>query len=158
MIKYYIIQKCSSLKIYFFMFLTNFIFLVTHLKILPAAYLNTLKALTSLWSQRKRGPPLLVFENRKKCPDVGVHLWIKFPTQNVVLRLSRRKNFRMFPCGVLFSSVFGEMFIKVPYFQSSLPWKMLATHLHSDIILFAKRSISNVWQCPEHASVMITAQ
>ena len=149
------------------MFLTNFIFLVTHLKILPAAYLNTLKALTSLWSQRKRRPPLLVFENRKKWPDflilenvsnVGVHLWIKFPTQNVVLRLSRRKNFTMFPCGVLFSWVFGEMFIKVPYFQSSLPWRMLATHLHSDIILFAKRSISNVWQCPEHASVMITAQ
>ena len=35
------------------MFLANFIFVVSLLKIDPAAYLNTLKALTSLQSKRK---------------------------------------------------------------------------------------------------------
>ena len=49
----------------------------------------------------KASPAL--FENRKKCPDFGkkgpdcVHLWVKFSIQNVVLRVSRRKNLKMFP-------------------------------------------------------------
>ena len=46
LIKYYIIQK-SSLKITFLMFLANFIFVVSYLKIHPAVHLNTWKALTS---------------------------------------------------------------------------------------------------------------
>ena len=50
--KYYIIQKRFCLKIFFFMFFANFIF-VLHLKIHPAVHLNTSKALTSLWSKRK---------------------------------------------------------------------------------------------------------
>ena len=46
-----------------------------------------------------------LFENKKKCPDCGkrgtdcVHHWVKFSTQNVVLRVSRRKNVKMFSCG-----------------------------------------------------------
>ena len=45
-----------------------------------------------------------LFENRKKCPDFGKkgpdcdHLWVKFSIQNIVLRVSRRKNSKMFPC------------------------------------------------------------
>ena len=53
LIKYYIIQKSFCLKIHFFMFLANFIFFVSHLKIHPAAHLNTLKALMSLQLKRK---------------------------------------------------------------------------------------------------------
>ena len=60
--------------------------------------------------------------NRKKCresvkkgPDC-THLWVKFSIDNVVLivlRVSRRKNAKIFPCGVLFSYVLHEMFITV---------------------------------------------
>ena len=53
LIKYYIIQKRFSLKILLFMYLANFIFVVSHLKIHPAVHLNTSKALTSLWSKTK---------------------------------------------------------------------------------------------------------
>ena len=48
LIKYYIIQKRFSLKILLFMYLADFIFVVSHLKIHPAVHLNTSKALTSL--------------------------------------------------------------------------------------------------------------
>ena len=41
------------LKNPFFMFLTNLIFVVSHLKIQPAVNLNTSKALMSLQSKRK---------------------------------------------------------------------------------------------------------
>ena len=49
------------------------------------------------WGGRGR-PPLLFFENQKKCHDFGkkgldlVHLWVEFSIENVVLRVSRRKN------------------------------------------------------------------
>ena len=51
-IKYYIIVKSFCLNI-FFTFLTNFIFVVSHLKIHPPVCLNTSKALTSFKSKRK---------------------------------------------------------------------------------------------------------
>ena len=41
------IQKRFCLKTHFSMFLANLVFVVSHLKIQPAAHLNTLKALTS---------------------------------------------------------------------------------------------------------------
>ena len=41
------------LKNQFFMFLANFISVVSHLKIHPAVHLNTLKALVSLQLKRK---------------------------------------------------------------------------------------------------------
>ena len=59
---------------------------------------------------------LTLFENRKGCTDFGkkgpdcVHLWVKFPIQNLVLRVSRRKNSKMFPCGTSFF-VFDKMFM-----------------------------------------------
>ena len=64
-------------------------------------------------------PPLPFFENRKKCPDFGrkgpncVHPWVESSIQNVVLRVSRRKSSKMFPCGA-FSYVFDEKFIEMP--------------------------------------------
>ena len=53
LIKYYIKQKRSCLKILFSMFLPYFIFVISHSKIHPAVHLNTSKALTSLQSKRK---------------------------------------------------------------------------------------------------------
>ena len=65
-------------------------------------------------------PPLPLFINRKKCPDFRkkrhsdcVRLWIKFSIQYVVLRVTTRKNSKIFPCRT-FSPVFNEMFIEVP--------------------------------------------
>ena len=91
---------------------------------------------------RKTYPAL--FENRKKCPNFGkkgpncVHLSVKFSIQNVVLRVSRRKNSKIFPWGSLFSCAFDEMFIKVPYFHHLSPpsccKKFLAAHLYSGIM------------------------
>ena len=45
--------KMFYLKIIFLMFFANFIFVVSHLKILPAVHLNTLKAMISLQSKKK---------------------------------------------------------------------------------------------------------
>ena len=48
--------------------------------------------------------PLPFFENKKKCRDFRkkgpdcVHPYVKFTIQNVVLRVSKRKNFNIFPC------------------------------------------------------------
>ena len=71
--------------------------------------------------------PLHFYENWKKCPGFGkkdldsLHFWIKFPIQNVVLRVFRRKNPKMFSCRAFFPSVFNEMFIKVPQFHMTSP-------------------------------------
>ena len=79
-----------------------------------------------------------------------VHLWVRFSIQNVVLRVSGRKNSKIFPCGVSFSCVFDEIFTKFHQFHKPpfppCPEKFLVPHLHSGIILFAKRSILNIWQ------------
>ena len=69
--------------------------------------------------------PLPFFDNRKNCHDFGkngpdcTHLCVKFSIQNVVLRVSRTKNTKIFPC--FFSYVFDEMFIKVPKFHENSP-------------------------------------
>ena len=68
--------------------------------------------LTGVQLGRKGEVSPALFENRKKCPDC-VHHWVKFSTQNVVLRVSRRKNVKMFSCGDSFVFCFDEMFIKV---------------------------------------------
>ena len=118
-------------------------------------------------SRRERGGLPALFWKPKKCPDFGkegpdcTHLWVRFSIQNVVLRVSRRKHSKIFSCRASFSCVFDEMFIEVPYFHkvpSSCPESRLVAHLHSSIILFAKRSILSVWQCTEYVTVSITAQ
>ena len=49
-----------------------------------------------------------LFENQKRCSDFGnksldcFNLWIRFSIQNVVLRVSRKKNPKCFPGGSLF--------------------------------------------------------
>ena len=85
----------------------------------------------------------------EKVPDF-VHLWVNFSIQNVVWRVSTRKNFKMLPCGASFSWVFDEnVSTKLP-----CPEKFLVARLQSGIILFAKRSILNVWQCSVSITVL----
>ena len=123
--------------------------------------------LTDIQLGEGRRPPLLFFEIWKKCPDFGkkgpdcVNLWVKFSIQNIVLRVSARKNSKMFPSGAFFH----EMCFWWNAYQSALvPWnlpcreKCLVVHLHSVIILFVKYSIVNVWQASRYFSVSITAQ
>ena len=65
--------------------------------------------------------PLPFFENQNKCSNFGkkgsdcVHPWVKSSTQNVVLRVSRRKNSQSFSLRSLFFlyRIFDEMFIEV---------------------------------------------
>ena len=58
---------------------------------------------------------------RKKDPDC-VHPYVKFTIQNVVLRVSKTKNFKIFPCGAFFSESFEEMFIGVHQFHETSPF------------------------------------
>ena len=73
-----------------------------------------------------------------KGPDC-VHLWVKFSIQNMALRVFRRKIPIFFPAVSLFLVLL-----------TNVPERFLAAHLHSGIILFAKRSILNIWQCSEY--------
>ena len=58
------------------------------------------------------------FENQKKYPDLGkkgpdfVHLLVKFFVQNVILRVTTRKNSKMFHCGAFFSCVLTNCLLK----------------------------------------------
>ena len=71
--------------------------------------------------------------------------------QNVVLRVSRRKNSKLFPCGIFFLG-----FLQNFYWRVLVPWnlacpeKFLVGHLQLGCIIFAKGSILFVWQCSEY--------
>ena len=66
------------------------------------------------------GLPCSFLKIEKKSPDFGkedtncVHSCIESSIQNVVLRVSTVKSFKIFPCGAFFSWAFDEKFIKVP--------------------------------------------
>ena len=64
--------------------------------------------------------------------------WVK----NVVLRVTRRKKFKMFPYAVSFSCAFDEKFIEVPWFLVLLFF-----------FFFAKRWVLYFWQCSEYFSL-----
>ena len=72
---------------------------------------------------RRRGrSPLFFFENQnkyldfsKKDPDC-VHPQVKFTIQNVVFRVSRRKNFEIFPAGLFFLEFLTKCLSKCPNF------------------------------------------
>ena len=74
---------------------------------------------------RERGLPCLFFKNRKTCPDCA-HLWIKFPIQNAVLRVFRRKISKSFPFGVIFCAFFTK---------PSLLWKIPGCTPYTDKII-----------------------
>ena len=95
------------------------------------------------------------FENQKKClPWLRkkgadyVYPWVK-ELQNIFL-------------WGLFSFCFWQNVYQSTLYEAPqnlpFPEKFLVAHLHSGIILFAKCSISNVWQCSKHNSILITVQ
>ena len=60
----------------------------------------------------------------KKCPDC-VYPQVKFAIQNVVLRVSKRKNFKNFPCGAFFLGFLIKCLSKCPNFTKlPLPRKI----------------------------------
>ena len=60
----------------------------------------------------------------KKCSDCG-HLWVKFSFKMHILRVSRRKNRRFFPCEAFLSCVVGECLSKYPNSKKTpLPYKI----------------------------------
>ena len=103
----------------------------------------------------------------RKCPDFRkngsccVYLWVKFSIQNVVLRVSRRKN-KVFQLGFFFLRFWRNIYQSVlgpRKFPSTE--KIVVDRLHSGIILFPKRSILNVCQyseyvCLDNCSVICT--
>ena len=86
------------------------------------AYLVTLTVAQLGWRGR---PPLPFFWKLKKVQwfskksPYSVHFWFKFSIQNVVLGVSRRKNSKIFPCGIYFSCVLMKCLSKCP--SSSKP-------------------------------------
>ena len=48
-----------------------------------------------------------------KCPNCG-HLWVKFSFKMQFLRVSRRKNWRLFPRGAFLSCILGQCLSKCP--------------------------------------------
>ena len=96
-------------------------------------------------------------ENRKKCPDFGkkgpncVHIWVTFSIQNVVSRVSRRKNSKIFHCRATFSCVFDEMFIKVSQTPTThpptLPSKMFGCAPALTQALFFLQNASDLMLC-----------
>ena len=67
---------------------------------------------------------LKLLKIKQKCLDF-VHPYVKFTIQNVVLRVSKRKNFKMFPCGVFFLEFLTKCLWKCPNFtKPPLPWKI----------------------------------
>ena len=94
------------------------------------AYSHTHSRATQIKRRGETSPVL--FENQKKCPDFGktsidwVNLWVKFFIQNIVLKTSRRKNTKMFPCGTLFFLCYWLNFYQSALVLqiSFLPWKI----------------------------------
>ena len=67
----------------------------------------------------------------KKCPDC-VHPQVKFAIQNVVLRVSKRKNYKIFPCGDFFLDFLIKCLSKCPNFAKPplrCPEKFLVVRL-----------------------------
>ena len=132
------------------------------------------KAYPSLFWKSKKGPWFL-----KKGPDC-VHLWVNFSIQDVVLRVSRRKNSshlakwlsvrlgtkrvrvpshspKYFPVGSIFLVFLTKCLSKCPSStKSPLFWKIFGC-MHA-LRHYSFCPIVNVWQCSECLSVSVTAQ
>ena len=76
---------------------------------------------------------------RKKCPDF-VQLWVKCLISNVILRASRRKNSKIFPCGAFLSYAVDKIiFIKAPLFQETSP-ALKNSWLHTCATILSQRA------------------
>ena len=98
-----------------------------------------------------------------------VHLWVKFPIQNIVLRESKKKTPKCFTVGPFFLVFFTEFFIKLPQFLQLFsptpipcPEKYLVVHLHWFIILFCETlpfkrlTVFWIYSCLGNCSVICT--
>ena len=102
-------------------------------------YIDAYSAILTGAQLRRRGEASpAFFENGEKyLQKEGPYCyWVKFSIENIVLRVSRRKNLEMFPCGTSFSCVSGGMFIEAPQFTNSVPCpeKFMIVRLHSVIL------------------------
>ena len=82
--------------------------------------------------------PLSLLKDHKKCLDFGkidpdsVHLLVKFSIQNVILKVSRRKNSKFSPVEPFSLKLFTIFLLKYSSSQKpSLPWKFLIALLPS---------------------------
>ena len=82
-------------------------------------FIHTHRSATKEGVNGRRGATLPFLQSEKnalilekKSPHCA-HLLLKVSIQNVVLRVPRRKNSKMFPCGTIFYFIFEEMFIEV---------------------------------------------
>ena len=70
-----------------------------------------------------------------------IHPWVKFSIQNIVLRVSRRKNSKLFPCGPLFLVFLTKSLLKYPsstklFLLPSLALKDLWLHTCTQVLFF----------------------
>ena len=107
----------------------------------------------------KEKTSLHLFENRKECPNFWkkardcAHLCVKFSSENVVLRVSRRKNSTMFPCVASFFVFLTKCSLKCHSSTNitlSCREKFPVTYLYSGTIHFANCYILNLLQCSEN--------
>ena len=116
---------------------------------------------TQLVRRRRETNPAL-FENLKKCPDFGkkgldcIHLLVELSIQKAEIQNFSRRNIpKMFSVEPLFLVVFPKCLSKPPSSTNPPPFcpeTFLVVHLHFGIILSAKCSILNVWQCSENVT------
>ena len=97
-----------------------------------------------------------LFWKLKKCSNFEkrrldcVYLLVKFSIQTVALRVSRRRNCKMY----FFLVFLAKCLLKCPSsMKPPLPWKCLVSQLHSAIILFAECSILKFWQCSKYTYI-----
>ena len=95
--------------------------------------------------------PLPFFENLKKCPDFGkkgpncVHPWVESSIQNVILRVSRRKSSKTFPCGAIFLCFWRKVYRSVLIPQNlPCPEKFLVARLHLNGLVLVDLSKNSV--------------
>ena len=88
-------------------------------------------------------------------------LWVKFPIQNVALRVCSRKNSKMLPNGVFYSCAFDKMFIEVlKTHETSLALKF-SVWVHALSHYSFCKKLLNFWQfseyiCLDNCSVICT--
>ena len=90
----------------------------------------------------------------KKKALIGSIFRLNFPFKMYFSENLGEKNSKMFSCGASFTFFWRNVYwcALVPQ-NTPCPEKLLVAHLHSGIILFAKRSMLNVTRCSESVSL-----
>ena len=94
----------------------------------------------------------------KKCSDY-IHHWVKFSIQNVVLRVYRRKNSKIFPLWIFFKCYLPKCFYRSALVLQTSPHTTALQNLWlrtcNQALIFLQNapSFDNVCQCFEYISV-----